>query len=304
MTKSPFSLDHSPPIGEIEVLAEDLQVITAPNAGPMTFTGTRSYLLGNSHVVLIDPGPDVESHKSAIMTALRGRTLEAIVVTHSHVDHSPLASVVARETGVPVYGCSKPLAASSEITVDIGGFSGGEGVDRAFQADVDLIDNQVIEGTGWRLEAIHTPGHLNDHMCFSDGERLFSGDHVMGWATSMISPPEGNLTAFMASLERLLERPEQLYVPGHGAVVENGPAIARFILEHRRRREAQILAVLENGARSIEAITAEIYANVDKALHMAASRNVLSHLIDLYVRHMVACEGDFSVSGQFRLVQK
>ncbi len=301
MSKPPFSLDHAPTIGVPERLGVDLEVVTAPNGGPMTFTGTRSYILGGDHVAIIDPGPALELHKQALLKAVEGRTVEAIVVTHSHIDHSPLAAELSQITGAPVHGCSRALADSAEITLDIGGFDGGEGVDRAFKADIELGDGAIIEGQGWQLEAIHTPGHLSDHMCFSDGERLFSGDHVMGWASSMISPPEGNLTAFMTSLERLLARSEQAYFPGHGDVVEDGPLIARYLLKHRRAREGQILEALKNGPRSIDTLTSEIYADVNKALHGAASRNVLSHIIDLYTREKVSSDGPFDVLADFHL---
>lgn len=304
MSTSPFSLDHAPLIGVPERLAEDLQVVTAPNASPMTFTGTRSYILGTTSVALIDPGPSDEDHRAALLNALDGRQVEAIVVTHSHVDHSPLAREMAQECDAPVYGCAPSLSRSAEITLDIGGFSGGEGVDRAFEADFELEDGAWIKGAGWSLEAIHTPGHLSDHMCFSDGTRLFSGDHVMGWATSMISPPEGNLTAFMTSLERLLDRPEQMYLPGHGDVVANGPQIVRYLLEHRRSREAQVLNGLADGPNTVYGLTAQIYRDVDKALHKAASRNVLSHIIDLFSRGYVTCDGRFESDAVFALTQK
>lgn len=303
MPKSPFSLDHAPLIGVPERLGADLQVVTAPNAGPMTFTGTRTYILGGEHVAVIDPGPALEAHKLALLEAVEGRRVEAIVVTHSHVDHSPLAVPLSESSGAPIYGCARSLAESAEIQLDIGGFEGGEGVDRTFKAEVELDHGSTIKGQGWQLEAIHTPGHLSDHMCFSDGTRLFSGDHVMGWASSMISPPEGNLTAFMSSLEALLDRPERMYLPGHGDVVEDGPKIARFLLEHRRAREAQIVEALENGARSVDALTADIYSDVDKVLHGAASRNVLSHIIDLYSRDLVHCDGHFDVKASFSLTR-
>jgi len=304
MPQSPFSTDHAPPIGVAERLADDLEVVTAPNASPMTFTGTRSYILGRDRVALIDPGPALEAHKQALLEALRGRLVEAIVVTHAHLDHSPLAGPLSRETGAPVYGCARALAERSRITLALGDVGGGEGIDAGFRADVELDDGQGISGDGWALSAIHTPGHLSDHLCLSDGARLFSGDHVMGWATSMISPPEGNLTAFMRSLEVLLERPEKIYYPGHGAPVEDGPAIARYLLDHRRGRERQILERLGAGPQSLAQLTAHIYRAVDPSLHGAASRNVLSHLIDLYGRGIVTCRGDFSTDAVFELARK
>lgn len=301
MAGSPFSMDHAPIIGAVEQISDTVQAITAPNPSPMTFTGTRSYILGADTVALIDPGPMSEAHFNAISAALEGRTLEAIVVTHSHLDHSPLAARFRDRTGVGVYGCARDLAQQSEISLDINDVGGGEGIDHAFRADHELGDGQRIEGTGWALEAIHTPGHLSDHMCFSDGTHLFSGDHVMGWATSMISPPEGNLTAFMASLEKLQDRPEKRYFPGHGQVVEDGPAIVRHLTAHRRGRETQILHALAGGSADIATVTAQIYRDVDVTLHRAAARNVLAHIIDLFARGIVVAQGEFGVDAVFEL---
>jgi len=181
---------------------------------------------------------------------------------------------------------------------------GGEGIDHEFRADIELDHGQVISGSDWQLEAIHTPGHLSDHMCFANGKRLFSGDHVMGWATSMISPPEGNLTAFMMSLQILQSRSETLYFPGHGAPIEDGPMIVDHLFKHRKSREAQILSALNVGPNDMSGLTSEIYANVDPSLHRAASRNVLSHLIDLYGRGLITCPGAFSKDAIFKIAQK
>ena len=304
MSQSPFSLDHSPLIGVAEPLGPDLAVVTAPNASPMTFTGTRTYLLGGQHLALIDPGPLSQDHKRALLSVLEGRHLEAIFVTHAHLDHSPLAADLSELTGAPVYGCAPDLAKPAEILLELGSIGGGEGIDTAFRADIPLADGEKVTGTGWQLEAIHTPGHLSDHLCFSDGARLFSGDHVMGWASSMISPPEGNLTAFMSSLQVLLEREEEAYFPGHGPPVKEGRKVARYLLEHRRAREAQLLAQLEAGADTVSGLTSAIYRDVDPSLHRAASRNVLSHLIDLYGRGIVTCGGVFEANGVFALARK
>ncbi len=299
MSRSPFRRDHSPPIGAPETLAEDLSVVTAGNGGPMTFTGTRTYILGGSSVAVIDPGPREAAHLAALKSALAGRTVEAILVTHAHMDHAPLARDLADITDAPVYACGSDLAATAVIDLDTGHLGGGEGVDRSFRADHALADGDRVEGDGWTLEAIFTPGHLNDHMCFSDGARLFSGDHVMGWATSMISPPEGNLTAFMASLEKLTGRSERTYLPGHGDVVEDGLSIVAHLITHRKGREAQVQDALAEGPATIAELTARIYRDVDPSLHGAAARNVLAHLIDLVGRDVVHPDGEFDVTGRF-----
>ena len=298
MAKAPFMGNHRPLIGEVERISDRVEVVTAPNASPMTYTGTRSYILGREHAVVIDPGPENAPHLKALLHALEGRVVEGIFVTHAHLDHSPLAADLREIFQVPVYGCALELAHRRGVS-DLGDLEGGEGIDPYFKPDVELSDGDVTRGTGWSLEAIFTPGHLNDHMSFSDGTHLFCGDHVMGWASTMISPPQGNLTDFMNSLNRLLERSEELYLPGHGPVVENGKEVAAYLLAHRKEREAGILAILKGGPASIDEITATLYADVDKALHRAAARNVLAHILDLLERSKVAHEGDFSLSSRF-----
>ena len=302
MQDNPFVRDHSPRYGEPERLDDDLIVLTANNPGPMTFTGTRTYVLGTSSVAIIDPGPRLAGHKSAIIEAVGGRPVEAVLVTHGHVDHTEQANDIATELGADVYACSPTLAETGVTTFDLGALAGGEGIDPNFQAEQHLNDGSVINLDGLKLEAIHTPGHLSDHMCFSDGKRLFCGDHVMGWATSMISPPQGSLTAFMSSLEKLLDRDETYYLPGHGPTVTDGPNIVRHLLSHRKSREAQILECLAGKSLTIENLTSTIYRDLDKSLHKAAARNVLAHLIDLYERGVVTSEnGGFSADATFHL---
>lgn len=300
--KTPFDTNHTPDIGVALPLAEGLRVITAPNASPMTFTGTQTYLLGEGEVALIDPGPDAPAHSAAIEAALEGQTLSHIIVTHSHVDHSPLATALGAKTGVPVYGFGEANAARSPLmeqlaaTADLGG---AEGIDTGFIPDITLRDGDTLEGNGWRLEAVHTPGHLSNHLCFAWQDSLFSGDHVMGWASTLVSPPDGDLTAFMGSLRKLQDRGEHTYYPGHGAPVFEAHSMVDYLLAHRLGREDQIMARLAN-PQTVAQLTTSIYADINPMLHGAASRNVLAHIIDLFERGLVLPEGDFNASARFK----
>ena len=285
---NPFDTAHDPQVGVAEVLAEDIRVVTAGNAAPMTFTGTRTYLVGRHDLAVIDPGPKDETHFKAVLQAIGGARVSAVVVTHAHLDHSPLAGQLAEAVGAPVYGFGAWQAA--ELPDGLENLGGGEGIDRGFAPDVVVADGEVISGAGWALEAVHTPGHLGDHIALAHGDALFSGDHVMGWATTMISPPDGDLNAFMGSLDRLMGRSEAVYYPGHGAPVRDPHRLMAHIKAHRLGREAQILEALNVQGGTVAGLTGQIYAEVPKALHGAASRNVLAHLLALVERGEVGFE--------------
>ncbi len=302
--KPPFNTDHHPPVGEAEPLADGLQVVTAPNAGPMTFTGTRSYILGESEVAVIDPGPDDPAHLAALERALAGRRVSHILVTHSHVDHSPLAARLGRQFDAPVYGFGSADAARSALMDELaqsGDLGGGEGIDNSFRPDILLADGDHVSGKGWGLEAIHTPGHLSNHLCFAwKGQgSLFSGDHVMGWASTLISPPDGDLTAFMQSLRKLQARAEDTYYCGHGATLQEAQTMLAYLLAHRLGREEQIRGCLAEAPRDVRELTEIMYRDVDPMLHGAAARNVLAHLVDLYARGLVAVDGEFGANARF-----
>jgi glyoxylase-like metal-dependent hydrolase (beta-lactamase superfamily II) len=294
--EDPFDRSHAPPIGVPEPLAPGLRAVTAPNAGPMTFTGTRSYVLGEGEVAVIDPGPDDARHLEALAAAVRGERVAAVLVTHAHVDHSGGAAAFAARVGAPVLGHGDAAGARSAAMARLaaaGGIGGGEGLDAGFRPDRRLGDGEVVAGPGWTLTALHTPGHIGDHLTFAwaEGEALFSGDLVMGWATTMISPPDGDLAAFRASLRRLQERSEAAYYPGHGAPVREPRRLVTHLLAHRAAREAEILAALAREPARVGELVATIYAAVDPALHGAAARNVLAHLIDLEGRGLVRADG-------------
>ncbi len=287
----------------MEIVAKGVRRITAPNPGPMTFTGTQTYILGEGAVAVIDPGPDDPRHLAAIESALTpGERISHVLVTHAHIDHTPLAA----RLGVPVHAFGDAQAGRSAIMRQLAqtdALGGGEGVDPHFTPDVTLADGDTVAGEGWSLTALHTPGHMANHLSFvwEEGGVAFTGDHVMGWASTLVSPPDGDLTAFMSSLRRMQGgAARHRLLPGHGEVVEEGEARVADLIAHRESREAQILAGLDRPATTAE-LTAAIYTDVDPRLHPAAARNVLAHLIDLHQRGIVATDGPLSATASFRL---
>ena len=298
--------DFNPTPGEVAHLAPGIRRILAPNPSPMTFRGTNTYLVGTGEVALIDPGPAIPAHLDAIRAALApGEQISHIFVTHSHIDHSPLAKAVSDATGAPIHAFGPSDAGRSEIMQHLaeqGKLAGGEGVDATFRPDVLLADGDCVTGQNWQLTAIWTPGHFCNHMCFSFGKALFSGDHIMGWASTMISPPDGDLTAFMSSARRLLDGNETTYYPGHGAPVEAPQERVQWLINHRKAREAEILTQLRNGLQTIPDLTARIYTETPAALHPAAARNVFAHLIDLQQQNKVTATPHLGSDAVFRLL--
>ncbi|MHA6723654.1 MBL fold metallo-hydrolase [Sphingomonas sp. RS2018] len=256
--------------------------LTANNPSPFTERGTQSYIVGTRDVAVIDPGPaGDEAHLAALLAAIDGRPVVAIVCTHTHRDHSPLSRALKAATGAPIIGCA-PLSPDDE------GVRADAAFDRDYAPDRVLADGDSVGGEGWTLTALATPGHTSNHLCFALPEiaALFSGDHVMGWSTSIVSPPDGDMGDYMESLEKLLGREESVYYPGHGAPVENPQRLVRGMLGHRKQREGQILRLLRGGAQGIGAMVAAMYP--DARLHRAAERSVLAHLLDLRRRGLVA----------------
>ncbi len=271
-----------------ERLAPGLRRVLAPNPGPLTGPGTNSYILGTGTVAVIDPGPDDPAHLAALEAALgSGERIGHVVVTHAHRDHSPLARVLGARWGAPVAAFGDAAAGRNPAWAGLGDLGGGEGVDTGFAPDLRLADGAVLEGGDWRLQAIWTPGHMGNHLCLRWGAAVFSGDHVMGWATSVVSPPDGDMAAYMASLERLAGLRARVFYPGHGAPVEDPAARLAELIAHRRGREAQILAALGPEPQPIRALTERVYAGLAPGLIPAAERNVLAHLLDLSGRRLV-----------------
>lgn len=271
--------------GEVQRIEPGLRAVLAPNPSAFTGAGTNTYILGAGRVAVIDPGPRDPRHLAALVDALApGERVAQIIVTHAHLDHSALAGDLAARTGAPVLGFGPAHAGRSATMARLaaeGLAGGGEGVDGDFVPDVPLSDGDVVEGDGWRLTALHTPGHFAGHLCLAWGDRLFSGDLVMGWATSLVSPPDGDMAAYMASLHRLAAGQWSRLYPGHGAPVGDPAARIAELVAHRKAREGAILAVLYDGPLTLQALTARVYADTPPALHPAAARNALAHLIAL-----------------------
>ncbi|KQU61746.1 MBL fold metallo-hydrolase [Sphingomonas sp. Leaf339] len=262
--------------------------VLAPNASAYTYTGTQSYVVGGGgNVAVIDPGPDDDAHLGALERAIGGRPVHAIMITHHHRDHSPLARRLSASTGAPIIGAA-PFAPDDQ----------GSRADAAFDADYApdrvLAEGDRVSGADWTLTALATPGHTSNHLCFALEETgaLFSGDHVMGWATSVVSPPDGDMGAYMASLDKLMGRDDRVFYPGHGEAVENPRRLVRGMLGHRKQREGQILRLLREDGQAIPAMVGRMYAGLDTRLLPAAERSVLAHLYDLANRGLVAQEGE------------
>lgn len=294
-------------IGKIETLEPNVRRILAPNASPMTYWGTNTYIVGTGEVAVIDPGPKDMAHLFAILDGIGAdETITHIIVTHSHVDHSPLARDLSQATGAPIYAFGDSQAGRSAVMQQLAshGIGGGEGVDHDFAPDHLVADGDEICGATWALRAIHTPGHFGNHLCFAMGDLCFVGDHVMGWASSLVSAPDGDLTDFMASCHRLNARDWRVFHAGHGAPITAPNARLNWLISHRLTREAQILEALGDGAMTPAALTRKIYHDTPEALLPAAARNVFAHLVDLLGKSRVRHAGALSVGAEFALLQK
>ena len=291
----PFVKDLDFAYGTVSGLSPLVRRVIAPNPSAFTFHGTGTYIVGRGHdggVAVIDPGPDDPVHIDAVMAALGGDRVSHILITHTHRDHSPGAALLKQKTGAATWGFGPHPVPEGGIKVEEGG-------DHAFVPDHRLGDGDIVHGAGWRLQALHTPGHISNHLCFAllEEKALFSGDHVMGWSTTVISPPDGNMTDYYTSLRRLLPRDDARYYPTHGAPIDalsTGQSPQHFVealIRHREGRETQILACLQGGPQSIPQMVKTMYADVPAFLHPAAARSVLAHLI-----HM-AGDGRVTVQG-------
>ncbi|WP_420140414.1 MBL fold metallo-hydrolase [Sphingomonas sp.] len=261
--------------------------ILAANPSPFTHTGTQTYVVGRGEVAVIDPGPDLPDHVATILTATAGERIVAILCTHTHRDHSPASRALKAATGAPIIGCAP-------LMLDDAGPRADAAFDADYRPDRVLADGETIGGPGWTLEAVATPGHTSNHLCFGlrESGALFTGDHIMGWSTTVVSPPDGDMGDYMRSLDTLLGRSDRIYYPAHGDPVEEPQRFVRAVAAHRRQRERQSLDLLEHGAQPVPDMVAAMYRGLDPRLHGAAGRSVLAHLIDLEARDRVWRDGE------------
>ena len=283
-----FLHDRAVTYGRSEQLSPLVRRVVARNPSPFTYTGTGTYIVGHGEVAVIDPGPALPDHLAALKAALTGERVSHILVTHTHSDHSPAAGPLKQASGAPTYGFGPHGSGRPDQDVRV-----EEDGDRAFRPDHRLRDGAVIRGSGWSLEVLHTPGHTSNHLCYALIEEgtLFSGDHVMGWSTSVISPPDGDMQAYMRSLKRLMTREDALYRPAHGPPIPEPRRHVAALIAHRQRREQEIAAALQAGLTAIPQMVERIYAEVPRHLHPAAARTVLAHLIHMVETRRALCDG-------------
>jgi glyoxylase-like metal-dependent hydrolase (beta-lactamase superfamily II) len=280
--------------GRVDEVGPSIRRVIAENPSKFTYHGTGTYIVGRGDVVVIDPGPVLDSHRDALAAALAGERVRAVLVTHCHADHSPLAAWLSAETGAPTYAYGPHPPADPELDDDgdgdgdddeiTDGVKVEEAIDRAFTPDHQVADGEVVvDGPGLTLSAVHTPGHTSNHLCFAftDERVLFTGDHVMGWSTTVVSPPDGDMAAYIASLEKVAARDDLVMWPTHGPARPDGQEYVRALVEHRLERERQILEQLRAGRHTIADIVEQLYADVRPELHKAAGRSVLAHMVKL-----------------------
>ncbi|MBX2882472.1 MAG: MBL fold metallo-hydrolase [Granulosicoccus sp.] len=294
----PFNREHDVRYGELETLTPSLRRMTANNPSAFTFRGTGTYIVGKGEVAVIDPGPALQDHVDALVASLGGETITHILVTHTHVDHSPACALLQQVVDAPTYalGPHGMGRLPDNLAADEGG-------DFAFRPDVTLVDGQFVEGKDWRLECIHTPGHTSNHLCFGDNDNkaLFSGDHVMGWSTSIVSPPDGNMGDYMRSLQRLLARDDDVYWPCHGGPIYRPQEFVRAFIAHREAREQQVLECLRDGPKTIQTMLPTIYPDLAPALYPAAHRSILATINYLVEKGEVCAHSEIQANAQYRL---
>ena len=273
------------PYAKLEQVRTDIARVLAHNPSAFTYYGTQTYLAGEREVVVIDPGPDLPEHLDALEQAIGGRRVVAIMCTHTHRDHSPAAGPLAERTDAPIVGCA-PLALETVGPRADASFDGDYAPDRV------LEDGEAIDVDDTPIVAVATPGHTSNHLCFAYGDALFSGDHVMGWSTTVVVPPDGDMAAYVESLEKLRRRGERVYYPAHGPAVTNPQQYVRHLMGHRMQREKQILKLVGERSRPIPDIVANAYPGLDPRLVTAAGGSVLAHLRDLERRGLVERQGD------------
>ncbi|WP_082735541.1 MBL fold metallo-hydrolase [Polycladidibacter stylochi] len=304
MTKLLFDQNFEPRYGQAVSVRDGLLRITCNNPSPLTFHGTNSYLVGKDRLILVDPGPVNEQHLTALLDAIDGRPLDAILITHCHVDHSPLAVKLKELTNAPIWGCAQYSRAPAfeELSTTI--MDGSN--DANYAPDRVLEDGEHLTLAGSRLKVIATPGHTMNHLCFSllDYGVILSGDHVMGWSTTVVAPPDGDMASYMASLNKLGEQGELRYFPAHGGEIHRPLSYLKALAAHRRTRENAILSAVQNGCFTVSHITDKVYSGLETKLIAAASLNVLAHLQHLYDQKLITYEGPISFDSHFRACER
>ncbi|HYM18643.1 MAG TPA: MBL fold metallo-hydrolase [Micropepsaceae bacterium] len=292
-----FDRNFDAPYEQLTEVAANVRHLLAHNPSPFTFKGTGVYVVGRGRVAVIDPGPDDSQHLESLRRALGQETVTHILITHTHRDHSPAAKVLKAWTGAKTYGFG-PHGSGRESE----GPAVEEGGDRDFVPDIAVRNGELIKGDGFGFRCIHTPGHTSNHMSYAlEGEQaLFTGDHVMGWSTSVVAPPDGDMAFYRASLKKLLEREDRVYWPTHGGPIREPKRYVAALIAHRDEREADILAALKDGVATIPAMVERIYVGLDTRLKGAAALSVLAHLDELIAKRLVIAEGEAKLSGRFR----
>ncbi|MFD0915912.1 MBL fold metallo-hydrolase [Pseudahrensia aquimaris] len=300
MSSPNFRTEFDPRHGEAVELVPGLSRVVCENPSAFTFHGTNTYILGEERVAVIDPGPLVDSHFDALLGAIGGRTVSHIIVTHTHADHSPLAKELQAKTGAPMFAEGPHRAARALNIGETNPLDASADMD--FKPDHALAHGDLVEGDGWTLTALHTPGHTANHLAFAwkDTDYLFPGDHVMAWATSIVAPPDGAMADYMASLEVLLAQDQEVYFPGHGGRLDQARSFTRALRAHRKMREQAVLDQVRKGKETIPEMVAVIYRTTDKKLHGAAGLSVLAHMEDLVARGVVACNGAPGIDSVYR----
>jgi len=296
--KIPFRRELDFTYREIESIAPGIRRVVAENPSPFTLHGTGTYIIGEGNVAVIDPGPADSAHIDALVKGLEGETITHVLVTHTHMDHSPGCALLREYTDAPTYAYGPHGAGKLESGVQV-----EEGGDMEFSPDVRAKDGEIIQGDGWSVECVYTPGHTSNHLCFQYREQkaLFTGDHVMGWSTSIISPPDGDMGDYLKSLDKLLKRDDEVYWPTHGPSIDDPKSFVEKFIEHRQEREDQITDCLTRGLSTIEVMVPDMYNGLPEFMYPAAARSVLAAMEHMANKGSIATDGAITLEATYRL---